>query len=152
MFLVRNAEFQCNIGALMTIVAGRKMSKKTKSRETLDQLLSSCSDTLFPAEMGEAPVSINSRDCDGDTPLHVMLWRKNTYGALLLIEAGADLNAIGDMSETPLHVAVSQGNIKVVEALLKSGANPAAKSEFGKSPKEIAVELGGEMQRCFGKL
>ncbi|WP_080457655.1 ankyrin repeat domain-containing protein [Roseovarius sp. A-2] len=126
------------------------MSKKFKSRETLDQLLSSCSDTMFPAEMGEAPVSIDSRDSVGDTPLHVMLWRKNTYGALLLIEAGADLNAVGDMSETPLHVAVSQGNIKVVEALLKSGANPAAKSEFGKSPKEIAVELGGEMQRCFG--
>jgi ankyrin repeat protein len=128
------------------------MSKKFKSRETLDQLLSSCSDTLFPAEMGEVPVSIDSKDCDGDTPLHVMLWRKNTYGALLLIEAGADLNAVGDMSETPLHVAVSQGNITVVEALLKSGANPAAKSEFGKSPKEIAVELGGEMQRCFGSL
>lgn len=128
------------------------MAKKFKSRETLDQLLSSCSDTLFPAEMGEAPVSIDSRDCDGDTPLHVMLWRKNTYGALLLIEAGADLNAVGDMSETPLHVAVSRGNITVVEALLKSGANPATKSEFGKSAKEMAVELGGEMLRCFDKL
>lgn len=81
-----------------------------------------------------------------------MLWWRNTYGALLLIEAGADVNAVGDMSETPLHVAVSQENIKVVEALLKSGANPTAKSEFGKSPKEIAVELGGEMQRCFGSL
>jgi ankyrin repeat protein len=128
------------------------MSKKFKSRETLDQLLSSCSDTLFPAEMGEVHVSIDSKDCDGDTPLHVMLWRKNTYGALLLIEAGADLNAVGDMSETPLHVAVSRGNITVVEALLKSGANPAAKSEFGKSAKEMAVELGGEMQRCFDNL
>ncbi len=128
------------------------MSKKLKSRETLDQLLLSCSETLFPAEMGEAPVHIASRASDGDTPLHVMLWQENTYGALLLIEAGADLNAVGDMSETPLHVAVSRGNIVVVEALLKSGANPAAKSEFGKSPKEMAFELGGEMQRCFGNL
>lgn len=136
----------------MKILAGRRMSKKFKSRESLDQLLSSCSDTLFPADMGEAPVSIHSRDCDGDTPLHVMLWRKNTYGALLLIEAGADLDAVGDMSETPLHVAVSQGNIEAVEALLKFGANPAAKSEFGKSPKEIAFELGGKMQRCFSRL
>lgn len=128
------------------------MSKKLKSRETLDQLLLSCSEILFPAEMGEAPVQIDSRASDGDTPLHVMLWRENTYGALLLIEAGADLNAVGDMSETPLHVAVSRGNTVVVEALLKSGANPAAKSEFGKSPKEMAFELGGEMQRCFGNL
>ena len=128
------------------------MSKKVKPRKTLDQLLSSCSEILFPAEMGEALIHINSRGSDGDTPLHVMLWQKNTYGALLLIEAGADVNAAGDMSETPLHVAVSRGNITVVEALLKSGANPAAKSEFGKSAKEMAVELGGEMQRCFDNL
>ena len=128
------------------------MSKKVKSKETLDQVLSSCSETLFPAEMGEIPVNIDSRGSEGDTPLHVMLWRKNTYGALLLIEAGADLNAIGDMSETPLHVAVSQGNLAVVEALLKSGAHQSVKSEFGKSPKEMAVEMGGEMQRCFGNL
>ncbi|SEP61222.1 ankyrin repeat and protein kinase domain-containing protein 1 [Loktanella sp. DSM 29012] len=70
----------------------------------------------------------------------------------MLIEAGADVNAVGDMSETPLHVAVSRGNTVVVEALLKSGANPAAKSEFGKSPKEMAFELGGDMQRCFSNL
>lgn len=127
------------------------MSKKIKSRETLNQLLSSCSETLFPAEMGEAAVKIDSRNSDGDTPLHVMLWRKNTYGALLLIEAGADVNAVGDMLETPLHIAVRGGNTAVVEALLKSGANPASKSDFGTSPKDMAAELGGEMQRCFRK-
>lgn len=128
------------------------MSKKLKSRQTLEQVLSSCSETLFPAAMGQAPVKVDSRDSDGDTPLHVMLWRKDTYGALLLIEAGADVNAMGDMSETPLHVAVSQGNVTVVEALLRSGADPMVKSEFGKSPKERAAELGGEMRRCFGNL
>lgn len=128
------------------------MSKKFKPRETLDQILASCSETLFPAEMGEAPVDIDSRDSCGDTPLHVMLWRKNTYGALLLIEAGADLNAVGDMSETPLHVAVSQGNTEAVRALLKSGAHQSVKSEFGTSPREMAFEQGGEMKRCFGHL
>lgn len=115
----------------------------------MEQILASCSDTLFPAEMGEATVTIDSRDVDGDTPLHVMLWRDNTYGALLLIEAGADINAIGDMSETPLHVAVGKGNLAAVEALLKAGARTTDKSEFGKTPKERAAELGGDMQRLF---
>ena len=125
------------------------MAKGAKNRETFDQVLRSCSEILFPAELGRAPVQIDSRSSEGDTPLHVMLWRQNTYGALLLIEAGADVNAVGDMSETPLHVAVSQGNTAVVEALLKAGANPLAQSEFGKSPKDMAIKLGGEMQRCF---
>lgn len=125
------------------------MRKKAKPRETLDQILASCSDTLFPAEMGEAPVKLDSRDVDGDTPLHVMLWRKNTYGALQLIEAGANVNAVGDMSQTPLHVAVQQENVIVARALLKVGANKSLVSEFGKSPNDLALDLGGEMRRCF---
>jgi len=125
------------------------MSRKPKTRETLDEILASCSDTLFPAEMGEARVTIESRDVEGDTPLHVMLWRDNTYGALLLIEAGADINAVGDMSETPLHVAVSKCNLVAVEALLKAGARTTDKSEFGKTPAEMAAETGGDMQKRF---
>ncbi|MEO1474051.1 MAG: ankyrin repeat domain-containing protein [Pseudomonadota bacterium] len=120
-----------------------------KSRETLDKILASCSDSLFPAEMGEAKLDIDSRDVDGDTPLHVLLWRENTYGALLLIEAGADVNAVGDMSQTRLHVAVQQGNTAVVRALLKAGASKTHVSEFGKSPNYLALEAGGEMRRWF---
>ena len=134
------------------VLAGESMSKKPKTRETLEQILSSCSDTLFPAEMGEAVVTINSRDVEGDTPLHVMLGRDNTYDALLLIEAGADINAIGDMSETPLHVAVSKGNLAAVEALLKVGARTTDTSEFGKTPSDMAVDLGGDMQKLFSGL
>ena len=125
------------------------MPRRAKARETLDQILASCSDSLYPAELGEAKVSIDSRDSDGDTPLHIMLWRKNTHGALLLIEAGADVNAVGDMSQTPLHVAVQQGNVAVAKALLKAGANKTHVSEFGKSPDDLALEAGGDMRRCF---
>lgn len=125
------------------------MPNRAKSRETLDQILASCSVSLFPAEMGEAKVYIDSRDVEGDTALHVMLWRKNTYGALQLIEAGADVNAVGDMSQTPLHVAVQQGNIVVVRALLKAGASRTHVSEFGKSPYDLALEADPEMRRSF---
>ena len=73
---------------------------------TLNEVLRSKSDNLFPAELGEAPVYIDSTDCDGDTPLHVLIWRGDTDGALLLIKHGAPINAIGDMGETPLHIAI----------------------------------------------
>ena len=127
------------------------MSKRPKTRETMAQMLASCSDSLFPAEMGEAPVALDSCDVVGDTPLHVMLWRDNTYAILRFIEAGADVNAVGDMSETPLHVAVRKQNATVIEAMLNAGASTPAVSEFGKSPKEMADVLGGDIQRMFAK-
>lgn len=125
------------------------MAKKPKTRETLEQVLASCSDTLFPDKMGCAAVTIDSRDDDGDTPLHVMLWRDNTYAALLLIEAGADVNAVGDMSETPLHIAVKKSNARVAAALLKAGADRSAVSEFDQTPEKLALAAGGYIQRLF---
>ncbi|MEM9308085.1 MAG: ankyrin repeat domain-containing protein [Pseudomonadota bacterium] len=125
------------------------MAKKPKSRETLAEILAACSDALFPAELGAAPVTLTSRGSDGDTPLHVMLWQKNTYAVLQLVEAGADVNAVGDMSETPLHIAVRQQNPTVVEAMLKADADVSVMSEFGQSPKSLAQELGGEIARLF---
>ncbi|WP_420546987.1 ankyrin repeat domain-containing protein [Curvivirga sp.] len=127
------------------------MAKKPKDRETLEQLLASCSDTLFPAELGQASVSIDSRDVDGDTPLHVMVWRENIYGVSMLIEAGADVNAVGDMSETPLHVAVKLGNLAIIDTLLKVGANTSMISEFGETPMGLAAKAGGEVLKCVSK-
>ena len=123
------------------------MAKKVKTRETLEQMLASCSDSLFPDQMGQAPVTLESRSVDGDMALHVMVWRDNTYGACAFIDAGADVNAVGDMSETPLHVAVRKGNLEIVRALLEAGAHRFAMSEFGKTPAELAAERAREWER-----
>lgn len=125
------------------------MAKRPKTRQSLAEILASCSDTLFPDKMGKAPVQINTKDCMGDTPLHVMLWRGDTYGALCLIEAGAAPNAVGDMSETPLHIAVRKGNVQVAERLLATGANADIVSEFGQSPRSMAEEAGGDIRKLF---
>jgi hypothetical protein len=42
---------------------------------TRDEVLQSTSDVLFPAELGEKPVAIDSHNTDGDTPLHGVAWR-----------------------------------------------------------------------------
>jgi len=99
--------------------------------------------------MGEETVTVDSRGVDGDTPLHVMLWRGNTYAVLRLIEAGADVNAVGDMSETPLHIAVKMQSIAAVKAMLGAGADMSLMSEFGQSPRSVADELGGDIRRLF---
>ncbi len=78
-----------------------------------------------------------------------MLWRDDTAAALALIEAGAKVNARGDMSETPLHIAVRQKNERAVDALLKAGADPDAVSEFGESPRRLALERAPHLGKLF---
>lgn len=82
------------------------MGHGPKQRATLDEILAATSDILYPEDLGKRRVTIDSADRNGDTPLHVMVWRKDRYAVSLLIEKGADVNAIGDMSETPLHIAI----------------------------------------------
>lgn len=115
----------------------------------LDEILASCSDTLFPAQTGRAPVHLHSVASDGDTPLHVMLWRGDTEAVLVLIKAGAKVNAAGDMSETPLHIAVRQQNLLAVDALLRAGADPDAMSEFGETPRTMVAKLAPQLRKPF---
>ena len=109
---------------------------------SLSAVLQSTSDSLFPESLGKQAVDIDSTDVDGDTPLHVLLWRNDTAGALLLIEHGANVNAVGDMGETPLHVAIRQENMEVVKAMLAAGARTDIVSEFGQTPLALAEEKG----------
>lgn len=125
------------------------MKHGEKQRATLNEILASTSDVLFPAELGAKRVAIDSTDCDGDTPLHVMVRRTDRYAVNLLIKAGANVDAIGDMGETPLHVAVSMENIEIIEALLKAEAKTNIRSEFNETSAERAAKKGGEIDKLF---
>lgn len=107
------------------------------SKRTLEEILQSTSDTLFPAELGEAQVEIDSTGCDEDTPLHVLIWRNDTESAIALITNGAPINAVGDMGETPLHIALRKENKAIIKALLNAGAKVNILSEFGKTSIDI---------------
>jgi uncharacterized protein len=116
---------------------------------TVDQVLQSASDVLFPAELGRKSVTIDSTDAEGDTALHVMAWRNDLEGVRLLLGAGADTNAIGDMGETPLHVAIAMGNPQMVQAMLAAGACTDIRSEFGETGVEKARRAGGPVAMLF---
>jgi ankyrin repeat protein len=122
---------------------------KTRDQRTLEEILQSTSDVLFPAELGDRQVSLDSTDCDGDTPLHVLVWRKDRHAVDVLIAAGADVNAVGDMGETPLHVAVAQGDEAIIRSLLRAGARTDIRSEFGQTAAERAMAKGGGIARLF---
>lgn len=118
-------------------------------RPSLHELLQSTSDVLFPAGMGERRVELDSRDSDGDTPLHVLLWRRDVQGARELIAAGADARAAGDMDDTPLHVALRLELADAVTMLLAAGADPDVSNCFGDTPRTVAYKRGGAMADCF---
>jgi ankyrin repeat protein len=104
---------------------------------------------MFPADAGEHPVALDSVGYDGDTPLHVLAWQNDLEGLHLLIAAGADVNAQGEMDETPLHIAVTQRNIPMIQALLKAGARDSIRCEFGDTARERAIAAGKDLGKQF---
>ena len=118
-----------------------------RSNKEIEEVLQSASDRLFPAEIGEAKVYLDSRGCDGDNALHVFIWGDETEDALFLIENGIDINAVGDMGETPLHAAIHQHNTAVIKALLNANARTDIVSEFGKTAIDLAQEEGIKLDK-----
>jgi ankyrin repeat protein len=116
---------------------------------SLQQVLQSVSEVMFPAELGDQPVAIDSVGCDGDTPLHVLVWRNDLEGVQILIDGGADVDAQGEMGETPLHIAVTQHNIPIIQALLGAGTRDDIRCEFGDTPRERAKTHGEDLERAF---
>jgi hypothetical protein len=89
--------------------------------------------------LGPAPelAKARRRHCDA-TPLHAA--RGNLEAARLLIEFGADVNAIDSAEQRlmPLHCRAEHGDVEMVELLLAHGADALAPSCMG-TPLHCAV-------------
>lgn len=64
-----------------------------------------------------------SKDEESDNPLHVASEFGEMGAVRVLLDAGADVNALGRSEETPLHRAAAEGHVNIVEALIESGAD-----------------------------
>lgn len=115
----------------------------------LEEDLAAIAHIMFPGDDVPREIRMDTTASDGDTPLHVFAWRTDLAAARLLIAAGADPNAIGDMGETTLYVAVRQGMPELAEALLAAGASPDIVSEFEETPREMASREGGRLADVF---
>jgi hypothetical protein len=64
--------------------------------------------------------------------------RRGCAGAAgLLIERGADLNAVTREGWTPLHVAYKSGQPAMVSLLIEAGADTLRRDENGRAPKDV---------------
>jgi ankyrin repeat protein len=116
---------------------------------TLEEVLAGTTEILFPEEGGGKTVTIETRGTDGDSPLHVAAWQNDIEGAKLLIAAGSDVNAVGDMAYTPLHVAISQNNAELAKIFINAGARSDLTSELGGTAREEALRRGGKLAALF---
>lgn len=62
------------------------------------------------------------RSCFKVTPLHIAAFNGNIRLIRLLIENGADVNAVDEMGRTPLKMARSRFNKEAEKILLEHGA------------------------------
>ncbi|MBG9387426.1 ankyrin repeat domain-containing protein [Caenimonas aquaedulcis] len=96
----------------------------------------------------EKEIPVNATVSGGDTPLHVVATWDDVRGIELLVQAGAEVDSIGDMTYTPLATAVAQGSVGAARALLRSGASPHIATEFGHTPYEMAMRDGSEEMKA----
>jgi ankyrin repeat protein len=79
----------------------------------------------------------------GETALHrAAFWGRYEIGKLL-IDAGAEVDALTKTKSTPLHSAARRGNVRFARLLLENGARADAQDEDGKTPLDWCSERNG---------
>lgn len=88
---------------------------------------------------------VNARYQQQDTALHAACTNNNREIIRMLLERGADANALDEEGNTPLMDSVLSGpDAEVVRMLLKAGANANQADAGGYTPLHIASLLPGE--------
>ncbi len=73
--------------------------------------------------LDERPERIGLRDESGWTPLHHACYRDHTDVIALLVDRGADPNAVAIGECVPIHMAATEGTAEAVEVLARGGAD-----------------------------
>ena len=131
-------------------------ARYTLSRDVVEAIRSrvSESDAFEAAAFGDVdrlaeiidarPAVVDERSGDGFTPLHLAAYFGKDDSVRLLLDHGADPNAVGTgwMTGTALHSAVSARHPNVVATLLDRGADPNARQAGGWTPLHGAAHNG----------
>lgn len=78
------------------------------------------------------------------TPLHISATHGHLWAVRLLLDHGADPNAIDGAGSTVLHTAVQRGHHDIVRELLRYNADPSSVDRLGWLPLHYAAEAGDE--------
>lgn len=95
----------------------------------------------LPSFAAIATPSVMMRSPVGETPLHIAAARGDIEAVRVLLDAGAEPNAVGEHNYTPLHEALEQGHPQVARMLIAAGASLDAANVDGATAREMAKAL-----------
>lgn len=106
------------------------------------------SDAVRLLDAGEDP---GMHDHDGFTPLHFTAEQGNIEVAKVLLERGAEVDAVNQFGNTALSIAVfnSEGNGELIALLRSAGADPRHVNNFGQTPVGLARLIANYDVRQF---
>lgn len=84
----------------------------------------------------------NRRDWITGTALHKVAMHQDISMVRLLLDKGANIEAVDQHKKTPLHHAVIEGFEEMVRLLLGKGANVKVQDYRGSTPLQIAIAKG----------
>lgn len=90
------------------------------------------------------PANVQRCDCDGNTPLHVAASAGACGIAEILLQKGADVDALGANGETALHCAARVGHVGLVALLLAAGADMEIVCDSGRTAVQLAAQAGND--------
>ncbi len=96
------------------------------------------------ARLDEDPAAVAACSADGYTALHFAAFFGKAEAARILLEAGAEVNAVADneMRVQPLHSAAASRHLEVCRLLLAAGADVNARQVGGFAPLHAAARNG----------
>lgn len=95
--------------------------------------------TEFVSLLLDAGADVNSRNQEGETPLHQAAEDYDKQVAQLLIDHGANVDASNNFGQTPLHAAAMHGAFEVLDILVYNGAKVNCRDIKGYTPLHYAV-------------
>ncbi|WBK01282.1 ankyrin repeat domain-containing protein [Methylocystis parvus] len=111
---------------------------------SLAEVLEKCEETA--SWFGMSITSLDQKNYLDDTPLHTVCTWGDIDAVKTLLDAGANVNALGDHEGVPLFNAIIGRNAGVVRLLLERGADPNVANSFGWTPLGHAETVGAPME------
>jgi hypothetical protein len=84
------------------------------------------------------PQLVNLTNSNGLPLIHKVVMIGKSNMVLILIEAGAKIDAVDRLGRKPLHIAAGWSNFEMVELLLSKGADPKSKTIKGDTSLDFA--------------
>lgn len=109
---------------------------------TLHEAAAIGDDAYVSAWLDEQPELLHTYSHDGWTPLHLAAFFGGDEAIALLLERGADVNAVSRnrMENRPIHAAAAGRKNGVIHLLLEKGADPNVKQHGGWTALHQAVQ------------